>query len=74
MGKVSRALRWARKLPAAFAKFPMPYLSGGGFLDELGVDKVVMCPGLVNEDRNVRVPALARSGGNADVMLPVNRF
>jgi predicted TIM-barrel fold metal-dependent hydrolase len=42
-------------------------------LDELGVDKVVLCPGIVNDDKNERVPALAKLSGRTDWMLPVNR-
>jgi predicted TIM-barrel fold metal-dependent hydrolase len=42
-------------------------------LDELGVDKVVLCPGIVNDDKNDRIPALARLSGRKDWMLPVNR-
>lgn len=43
-------------------------------LDELGVDKVVLCPGLVNDDKNVHVAGFARVAGNRDVMIPVNSF
>jgi predicted TIM-barrel fold metal-dependent hydrolase len=42
-------------------------------LDELGVDRIVLTPGLGEADRDRRMPSLAGAFQNADVMLAVNK-
>jgi len=43
-------------------------------LDDLGVDKVVICPGLVNDEKNQNLPNLAKWFRRIDLMLFVNRI
>lgn len=43
-------------------------------LDEIGVDKVVLCPGLVNDETNQNLPNLAKWFRRSDLMMFVNRI
>lgn len=43
-------------------------------LDALGVDKVVLCPGLVNDETNQNLPNLARLLPGSDLMFFINRI
>jgi predicted TIM-barrel fold metal-dependent hydrolase len=43
-------------------------------LDELKVDKVVLTPGQINDQRNYNFPGIARLFPNRDVVLKTNKF
>jgi uncharacterized protein len=43
-------------------------------LDKLGIDKVVLCPGMENDDHNQTLPHLAKTFPSIDCMLIVNRL
>jgi uncharacterized protein len=43
-------------------------------LDRLGIDKVILCPGLDNDDRNQSLPHLASVFPATDCMLVLNRL
>lgn len=43
-------------------------------LDELRVDKVVLCPGFVNDETNQNLPNLAKCLPNKDLMIFINRI
>jgi len=43
-------------------------------LDELRVDKIILCPGVKNEPKGYNLPELAKKINNTDIMLGLNRI